>query len=93
MSQGHPCPIAHWSTFKLPPKAARSQALQEGNGKTFEREVYLHAKLGTGLSRPDVYNWFDVTQELIEEYKPDMVIAQFVGNDCQTLVTPDGVKL
>ncbi len=68
------------------------KALQGWNGQSAERMINLHAKLGTGLSRPDVYDWNTVTQDLIGEYKPDMVIAQFVGNDCQTLVTPQGTK-
>ena len=68
------------------------KALQGQIAEQPEREVNLHAKLGTGLSRPDVYNWFAVTQDLIEEWKPQMVIAQFIGNDCQTLVTPEGTE-
>ena len=67
-------------------------ALQGWNGTEADRMVHLHAKLGTGLSRPDVYNWNTATQDLIGEHKPEMVIAQFVGNDCQTLVTPQGAK-
>lgn len=68
------------------------KALQGWNGQSVDRMINLHAKLGTGLSRPDVYNWNNVTRDLIGEYKPEMVIAQFVGNDCQTLVTPQGAK-
>ena len=68
------------------------KALQGWNSEQTEREVNLHAKLGTGLSRPDVYNWFTVTQDLVEEWNPQMVVAQFIGNDCQTLVTTEGTE-
>ena len=53
-------------------------------------QVHRHAKPGTGLSRPDVYNWPEVTYGLIQEHKADLVIAQFIGNDCQALIQPDG---
>lgn len=51
--------------------------------------VQRHAKLGTGLARPDVYNWKEVTLELAQKYDSDLVIAQFIGNDCQSLILPD----
>lgn len=54
-------------------------------------EVVRHAKSGTGLARPDVYNWLDVSTELASEHRADLVIAQFIGNDCQALITPDKI--
>ena len=53
-------------------------------------DVYRHAKVGSGLARPDFYNWMNVLPELIEKHNPDLVIAQFIGNDCQSLIMPDG---
>ena len=41
------------------------KTLQGWNGESADRIVNLHAKLGTGLSRPDVYNWNTVTQTLV----------------------------
>lgn len=52
-------------------------------------EVVRHAKSGTGLARPDVYNWFEKSEALAQSHKADLVIAQFIGNDCQGLVNPD----
>ncbi|MEC8380548.1 MAG: DUF459 domain-containing protein [Myxococcota bacterium] len=52
-------------------------------------EVMRHAKPGTGLSRPDVYNWIEVSTELSKEHNADLVVAQFIGNDCQNLITVD----
>jgi len=51
--------------------------------------VHRHAKVGTGLARPDVYDWKTVTLDLIHEHKVDLVIAQFIGNDCQALINRD----
>lgn len=53
-------------------------------------EVHRHAKVGSGLARPDFYNWMDILPELIKTHTPDLVIAQFIGNDCQSLILPDG---
>jgi len=52
-------------------------------------DVHRHAKIGTGLARPDVYDWQNKTLELIEKHDIDLVIAQFIGNDCQNLVNRD----
>ena len=51
--------------------------------------VHRHAKVGTGLARPDVYNWPKITRELIAKHQPQLVIAQFIGNDCQALINVD----
>ena len=52
--------------------------------------VHRHAKVGSGLARPDFYDWMDVLPDLIAEHKPELVIAQFIGNDCQSLIMSDG---
>lgn len=54
-----------------------------------ELSIQRHAKLGTGLARPDVYNWKEVTLELVQKYDSDLVVAQFIGNDCQALILAD----
>ena len=51
--------------------------------RQIEWSIQADAKLGTGLSRPDVYNWNTVTQDLIGEHKPEMVI---VNNLLETTV-------
>lgn len=55
-----------------------------------ELYVHRHAKVGSGLARPDFYDWMDVLPNLIAEHKPELVIAQFIGNDCQSLIMSDG---
>ena len=51
--------------------------------------VHRYAKVGTGLARPDVYDWHGKTMELLEKHDIDLVVAQFIGNDCQNLVNKD----
>lgn len=42
-------------------------------------------KLSTGLSRPDIFDWPQKLAELQAEFRPDLVIAMFGGNDCQPI--------
>ena len=50
-------------------------------------EVHRHARLGTGLSRLDVYDWLTHSKNpFFHEHEPELVIAQFIGNDCQGMV-------
>jgi hypothetical protein len=62
-----------------------SKGLKKISGLTIQR----HAKLGTGLARPDVYNWAEITLELAKKHESELVIAQFIGNDCQSLILPN----
>jgi hypothetical protein len=47
-------------------------------------------KLSTGLTRPDVFDWPAAVQGLLEQHHPDLVIANFGGNDAQAMVLDDG---
>ena len=47
-------------------------------------------KLSTGLTRPDVFDWPAKLRELCASFHPDLVIANFGGNDAQSMVLPDG---
>lgn len=49
-------------------------------------EVQRFAKIGTGLARLDVFNWLEKIDTMTTEQKIDLVIVQFIGNDCQSLV-------
>ncbi len=53
-------------------------------------DVLRFGKLSTGLVRDDVLDWPEKLTELMTEFQPDLVIAQFGGNDCQGLTLPDG---
>jgi hypothetical protein len=46
--------------------------------------VRREGKVGTGLVRPDWFDWVPETGRLVADFHPDLVIAQFGGNDCVT---------
>jgi uncharacterized protein len=47
-------------------------------------------KLSTGLTRPDVFDWPAAVQALLQQHRPDLLIANFGGNDAQAMVLDDG---
>jgi hypothetical protein len=47
-------------------------------------------KLSTGLTRPDVFDWPARLRGLVAEGRPDLVIANFGGNDAQAMVLEGG---
>ncbi len=47
-------------------------------------------KLGTGLARPDEFDWGKQLPQLVEAFRPNLVIGQFGGNDGQPLRLADG---
>lgn len=49
-------------------------------------------RLGTGLVRDDVFDWPAHLAALVEEHKPDLVIANFGGNDAQPITVAGGRK-
>jgi len=49
-------------------------------------EITRVGKVATGLARPDVFDWPKRTQELVDEHDPDLVIANFGGNDAQGMM-------
>ncbi len=60
-------------------------------GAELERRLEAHrdvtvlrlGKLGTGLARPDVFDWPAKLAELLDAFQPDLVIAMLGGNDAQ----------
>jgi hypothetical protein len=50
-------------------------------------------KSGTGLARPDVFNWMDQYPALLGSEKPDVVIVAIGANDGQSFVVNDKVVL
>lgn len=48
---------------------------------------------GTGLSRPDVFNWMDEYPGIVGAEKPEVVIVAIGANDGQSLVVDDKVQL
>jgi len=52
--------------------------------------VKRFGKLATSLVRNDVLDWRAKTTALVDEFRPDVVIANFGGNDAQNIVTEKG---
>ena len=55
----------------------------------------VDGRVATGLTRPDVFNWFRHVAEQVKEKRPDTVVFHFGGNDDHDLMTgvPKGVAL
>jgi hypothetical protein len=55
----------------------------------------VDGRIATGLSRPDVFNWFEQIRTQVRELKPDVVVLGFGGNDDKAYMTglPDGVEI
>lgn len=54
----------------------------------------VRSRLGTGLGRPDAYNWFTAVPDAIREVRPDVVVLALGGNDFHSYMSgvPDGVS-
>jgi S-formylglutathione hydrolase FrmB len=53
-------------------------------------EVKRFGKLATSLVRDDVLDWHERAAALVREFRPDLVIANFGGNDAQNIVADRG---
>ena len=49
-----------------------------------------HVKVGTGLVRPDTYDWPAQLRKDLANIKPDIVVVEFGGNDTQGIPVPGG---
>ena len=86
----------------LPPAPRRvmivgASSMQTDLGRALERrievfhgvEVLRHGRHSTGMARPDYFDWNAKALELKAAFRPDLVIAQFGGNDGQGLTDRD----
>lgn len=53
-------------------------------------EVPVIGEPGTGLARPDSFDWPARLEQLAEEFPPDVLVFSLGSNDAQPLLTPDG---
>ena len=55
----------------------------------------VDGRIATGLTRPDVFNWFDEIRKQVKELKPKVVVLDFGGNDDKAYMTglPEGVAI
>ncbi len=74
-----------------------ASSIQTDLGRALERrleddlrvEVRRHGRHSTGMARPDYFDWNARALELSADFRPDLVIAQFGGNDGQGLTDRD----
>ncbi len=55
----------------------------------------VDGRVATGLTRPDVFNWFEQIRSKVKELKPGVVVMAFGGNDDKAYMTglPEGVSI
>jgi hypothetical protein len=55
----------------------------------------VDGRVATGLTRPDVVNWFDEVREKMKELRPKAVVLGFGANDDKAYMTglPEGVSI
>ncbi len=74
-----------------------ASSIQTDLGRALERqlesdlgvEVQRHGRHSTGMARPDYFDWNARARELHADFRSDLVIAQFGGNDGQGLTDRD----
>jgi len=52
-----------------------------------------HVKVGTGLVRPDTFDWPAQLRNDLNNIKPDIVVVEFGGNDTQGIPLPGGAAI
>jgi hypothetical protein len=55
----------------------------------------VDGRIATGLTRPDVFNWFEEIRSRVKELRPKVVVLDFGGNDDKAYMTglPEGVTI
>lgn len=51
-------------------------------------QVEARGVISTGLTRPDYFNWQSNLREIVDRFRPDVVVVMLGGNDAQTLTVP-----
>ncbi|MFS8117882.1 MAG: DUF459 domain-containing protein [Microcoleus sp.] len=53
-------------------------------------DTKIDYKVSSGLNRIDYYDWYARTRQIIKDYRPDVVIVLFGGNDPQDIIDSQG---
>ena len=66
-----------------------------GGSPAIESVGGVDGHVATGLTRPDVFNWFQEIATKVKELKPNVVVLNFGGNDNHGYMTglPQGVSI
>lgn len=66
------------------------ESLARDAGGTGVMSVQMDSHIGTGLARPDVFDWTGEVAEMNADWGPDVSVVVFGGNDMQPLRTAAG---
>ena len=66
-----------------------------GSSPVIESVGGVDGRVATGLTRPDVFNWFEHVRKQMKTLRPRAVVLGFGGNDDKAYMTglPDGVTI
>jgi hypothetical protein len=66
-----------------------------GSSPVIESVGGVDGRIATGLTRPDVFNWFEQIRSRVKELRPRAVVLGFGGNDDKAYMTgvPEGVSI
>jgi hypothetical protein len=66
-----------------------------GSSPAMEPVGTVDGRVATGLTRPDVFNWFEEIRRQVKELRPNVVVLGFGGNDDKAYMTglPDGTSI
>ena len=53
-------------------------------------DVQARGVISTGLTRPDYFNWQPNLREIVDRFRPGVVVVMLGGNDAQTLTVSGG---
>jgi len=80
--------------------AVIGDSLSQGLGPSIERwmnpslvRVLSLGRQSTGLSREDYFNWQAGMQQIVEEFRPDLVFVLLGSNDAQAQISRDGTAI
>ncbi len=100
VANGHQGPKHHGPIEKRRILVIGASSIQFAIGVEFETRVPTYpgvqvkrfGQLATGLARPDFFNWPKKLEELASQFRPDLVIANYGGNDAQDIPLPNYKK-
>jgi hypothetical protein len=77
----------------IPPGYAVGRA--SGASPAIESVGGVDGRIATGLTRPDVFNWFDEIRTRVKELRPKVVVLGFGANDDKAYMTglPKGMSI
>jgi hypothetical protein len=66
-----------------------------GSSPAIESVGGVDGRIATGLTRPDVFNWFEEIRQSVKKLRPRAVVLGFGGNDDKAYMTglPEGVSI